>query len=111
MSCSCEWDSPAAYRKVDRKAAKPHTCCECRGPIKVGDTYTYTSGIWEGMPDSFHTCERCDALQQALVASGFCISHGGLEYDYAEYLELLDVRKPQFTAWQRMKKWYAGVTQ
>lgn len=49
---------PECFRRVLRKARKPHRCCECRGVIQRGEVYTYMSGIWD-YPQSFKTCPEC----------------------------------------------------
>lgn len=55
MTC----EMPQAFRQITRKAKKEHKCCECSGTIAKGMTYIYCSGIWNGSPDSYKTCERC----------------------------------------------------
>ena len=42
-----------------RIARKPHKCCECHNTIKQGDKYAFTSGVWDGEPASFKTCQNC----------------------------------------------------
>ena len=42
-----------------RTARKPHKCCECHNTIKQCEKYTFTSGVWDGEPASFKTCQNC----------------------------------------------------
>lgn len=50
---------PSCSRTVTRRAKKQHTCCECHEDIPVGAQYEYTSGVWDGLADSFKTCLSC----------------------------------------------------
>ena len=42
-----------------RIARKQHKCCECRTTINQGDQYAFTSGVWNGEPESFKMCKNC----------------------------------------------------
>lgn len=60
----CEWDSGddepcEVYNQTERKARKEHTCDSCHGQICVGETYRYTSGIYDHDPFSFKQCPPC----------------------------------------------------
>lgn len=90
MSCFCDYERPEIYKQKEVKAKKNHECCECGGTIKKGTHYTMTSGLWDSNFWNFKTCCFCTDLQNSLLASNRCISHGGLAYDYEEYLE--DIR-------------------
>jgi hypothetical protein len=50
---------PACSNTVHRTARRQHTCIECRTTIQPGDVYEYASGVWEGRPESFKTCQPC----------------------------------------------------
>lgn len=63
MTC----DLPKAFREYQRKARKDHKCCECRRLILKGSHYIYSSGIWDGGPDSYKTCIRCDRLRKRAI--------------------------------------------
>lgn len=54
---------PAAFKEERRVARKPHRCCECSSIIRKGESYIYSSGIWDGRPDQFKTCETCDHIR------------------------------------------------
>ena len=54
---------PSVCTTTDRKARKEHTCCECGGTIKPGDTYQHVKGIWEGKACEHKTCEPCATLR------------------------------------------------
>lgn len=68
--CHCVLsDPPSCFSKKTRRAKKEHWCCECRRLIKPGEHYEYASGVWDGNPDSFKTCERCVRLRDVHVAA------------------------------------------
>jgi hypothetical protein len=50
---------PSAFKSITRKAAKAHKCCECGSDINKGESYQYSSGIWNGEPDSYKQCLNC----------------------------------------------------
>lgn len=54
---------PSVCTTTERKARKAHSCCECRGTIKPGDTYQHVKGIWEGKAGEYKTCEPCATLR------------------------------------------------
>ena len=54
--------APSAFRSVIRKARKAHKCCECHNVINIGDRYQYSSGIWDGEPDSYKQCLGCGGI-------------------------------------------------
>lgn len=62
----CDWsddtEMPDAYVHVERKAAKPHRCCECHGVIPKGELYHVHSGIWNGTPMRYKRCADCEAF-------------------------------------------------
>lgn len=70
-SCA-DGDRPSAYKQLLRKARVAHDCCECGGKIAVGETYRFISGIWDGEPAEYKTCEACVSVSQAFIAA-----HGG----------------------------------
>jgi hypothetical protein len=57
-------EMPDCYIRDDRKARKPHTCCECKGRIRPGETYHYHHGVWAGDPLAYKVCLDCDALRE-----------------------------------------------
>ena len=46
-------EMPSCFSSKLRRAKVWHKCCECRQAINPGDEYRYSSGIWDGEPDSF----------------------------------------------------------
>jgi hypothetical protein len=58
MSC-CDVLEPQAFHREERRAAKPHVCCECHGAIARGEVHEYVSGIWDHTPGSERTCLPC----------------------------------------------------
>lgn len=46
----------------------------------------YSSGIWDGHPDSFKRCAVCDALSAWLEQQGACVTFRGLQYAVSDYL-------------------------
>ena len=55
-------DFPQAFQSFERKARKPHKCCDCGSEIKPKEVYQYSSGIWDGSPDSYKQCLPCHNL-------------------------------------------------
>lgn len=77
--CYCEWgegEMPEWAHSHMRTARKAHVCCECRGPIKVGSRFEYTSGKWDGHFETFKTCGYCANLRAALVSK----TEGGIAF-------------------------------
>ena len=64
--CDVVDDGPSCWRSEWRRARKPHTCVGCVETIRPGDRYHYSSGIWDGDPDSFKHCARCWRVFQIL---------------------------------------------
>jgi hypothetical protein len=64
----CDCDAPQAFYSTERKARVQHQCCECFGPIEVGQKYEYASGIWDGRASSYKTCLRCAGVRKWYVA-------------------------------------------
>ncbi len=52
-------DRPGCFNSITRTARKDHKCCECWRTIKAGEKYQYSSGVWDGEPDSFKQCLNC----------------------------------------------------
>lgn len=53
---------PTCCSQRFRRARVRHRCCACGETILPRDRYHYTSGLWDGEPDSFKHCLRCWAL-------------------------------------------------
>jgi hypothetical protein len=79
MNCYCDYEQPEFYNKRFVTARKAHSCCECRGAIKPGDSYEYVSGLWGGYFDTFKTCKHCAWIRAEFDEMRcFCWCHGGL---------------------------------
>jgi hypothetical protein len=61
-------EHPQCYTQANRRARKPHKCCECRGVIARGETYVYFSGVWDCMPATYKTCTDCATLRAEVDA-------------------------------------------
>lgn len=62
---------PSAYRDTWRKARKAHRCCECGETIEPGARYLDTTGVWEGGPNRYRTCEGCAEIREAFNCDGW----------------------------------------
>jgi hypothetical protein len=65
-----DYERPECSRTVTRRARKEHVCDSCAEDIHAGETYEYTSGIWDGTPESFKWCAACVALMTASNLQG-----------------------------------------
>lgn len=78
---------PQAFREVKRKARKEHKCCECHDIIPKGETYIYSSGIWDGEPNSYKTCLSCEAVRnEYMMSTGETVCFGYLSEAIADTL-------------------------
>jgi hypothetical protein len=73
FTCVCidDYDGPEVYSSTMRKAKKEHICGECRKPIKVGETYEYVTGLWDGRWDWHKTCRICVAIRDDFMECGW----------------------------------------
>lgn len=62
-------EAPTAFKTLQRKAAKDHKCCECRDTILKGTMYQYSSGVWDGVPDSYKQCINCHEIMSAVASN------------------------------------------
>lgn len=51
-------------------ARKDHLCCECKEPIRKGDSYHFERGKWEGEFSSFKTCRECAEIRTIFSCGG-----------------------------------------
>ena len=61
--------TPQAFCETKRKAKKEHKCCECKEIISKGEIYIYSSGIWDGEPNSYKTCLTCESVRNEYIKS------------------------------------------
>lgn len=65
--CDCSYadDGPEFYRQERIKAArKQFKCCECYGPIFIGEPYRRLTGKWNGDIGTYRYCHLCDEMRQ-----------------------------------------------
>lgn len=80
-------DMPSAFASKNRKARKPHGCCECRREIKKGDVYRYSSGIWDGEARDFKQCLNCAEIMDAAARSTDYSDEGPCFCDLREWFD------------------------
>ena len=90
--CECDYDLPSLFKKyIVKSARKDHQCCECQRTIKLGETYEYTFGVWNGVAQTFKTCEQCQEIKHWAIESYeesndcFCWHYGRMLSDVREY--------------------------
>lgn len=93
MECSCdvyvEGDGyPAFYNDLTHKARKNHRCCECGRDIIAGETYNYTSGLWDGKFDVYKTCADCVSIRNEFFSNGWNFTN--VMSDLIEHLYEID---------------------
>jgi len=75
MDCACmyvpDYDSPQFFREKMVKARKEHKCCECQRAIEPGETYEYSSGMWDGRLDQHKTCSDCVSVRANFCCDGY----------------------------------------
>lgn len=81
-------EQPQAFIQTTRKARKLHKCCECLSSIKQGDSYYYSSGIWDSRPYSFKQCITCKRISD--VANKFAVN---FDYEYEWYPSFGNLRE------------------
>lgn len=104
---------PKAYTRETPKARKDHTCCECRGVIKKGETYHRHSGIWDE-PQTFKVCNGCEAIRTMLdegltdheEATAFGLLRDGVfdgcdDYLMREFIKVCERRGGPIQPWMR----------
>lgn len=75
LTSSGDFEGPSCSSTTLRTARKDHICCECDLGIKKGDKYEYTSGVWDGYPDSFKTCLSCKEIRDHFSCDGWMYGH------------------------------------
>jgi hypothetical protein len=90
LMCSGSDNPPDVCRSETRRARKEHWCCECGGPIPAGTRYVYTSGVWDGTPDSYKQHAECHELLD-WISKRYCDgepwSFGTLRDEVDEYTD------------------------
>lgn len=74
--CDCDdFDRPAVFEEVMRRARKLHRCGECRGIITPGCHYHESRGLWDGQWSTHKTCGACYVVAHTLLD---CYAFGDL---------------------------------
>lgn len=60
------YETYAVWNVGDRRAAKPHKCGECGRDIAKGETYRYTTGLYDGHWTTNHVCQHCTVAAEWL---------------------------------------------
>lgn len=78
--CECDYEMPSFIDSQKRRARKPHKCGECFRPIRVGETYEHTVGVWGGDWNTHDTCCRCLDLREYVetLVPCFCWAYGNV---------------------------------
>ena len=83
--CDCgDYDRPAVFQEVTRRAARWHSCGECRALIGPGQHYWESRGLWDGSWSTHRTCGACHLIGSQLAD---CYPFQGLAECLAEDLE------------------------
>jgi hypothetical protein len=110
MSDYSDCDVCSCAKEVIRKARKQHKCCECGNVINIGENYQYVSGIWDGEPSSYKTCESCSSVRDSFIAlpenetaiyselaceisDSFCRGFGINEYSESTGIDIVKLKK------------------
>lgn len=81
-----------------RKARKQHQCEECSAPIEKGETYSLSSGKWDGDWEEFKQHELCRELQGEIAMAATYpdeVCYGNL-WDWSDFWERGDERSKKF---------------
>lgn len=87
-------DKPKVYSERIVKARKEHACDACSEPIRVGDLYSYTFGVWCGAADVIKRCARCDLLVEYLRSLASCDDDVDLRLDCGHSYEDIHAEPP-----------------
>ncbi len=94
--CMIEDAEPATLYNahVVAHSRKPRKCDECQRDIAVGEKYHSASMLYDGLWDTFDTCEHCMASQRWLQGQCGGYLHGGVQLDLEEHQHELIFEKP-----------------
>lgn len=74
------------YTTETRTAHKAHRCHECGQAIAAGQRYASTACVMDGEWRHYKTCSACWDVFETMTEAGWCVAHGSVREDYAEYL-------------------------
>ena len=94
--CDCsDFEAPAVFEDVVRRARKRHRCGECQSLIKPSHSYWESRSLWDGRWSTHQTCGSCSVVGRTLVD---CYTFCGLadclaeDYDLEDRIQGRDVR-------------------
>lgn len=96
------WDFYSAGRRV---AAKPHTCCECRRTIDVGEDHHYAVGLYDGRWDRYRMCAHCHAMTAWLMEACNGWLYGATHEDLMEHVTGDEVWEARTKSLVRVARW------
>lgn len=93
--CDCDCGQPEVYEESERRARKPHRCCECRRIINPGELYMTAFGVWFGDAERYSWCSDCESLKDTFreATKGDCVCFGQLYEECEESGILCRVRR------------------
>jgi len=68
MSCCCSDEICPVWEETTPRARRAYTCCECSGPIRVGERHHKVSSLFDGSWSTSRSHERCHAISSLLQA-------------------------------------------
>jgi hypothetical protein len=80
LSGDYDGEGEAFYHSQQRRARKPHACCECGLLIRPREQYEHATGMWDGEISTYKTCSTCVSIRDKFYCGGGWM-FGGLWYD------------------------------
>lgn len=75
MTVSCDYETPTLWAHKKVMGAKDHTCCECAGTIRKGETHDFYKFLFDGDWYAFRACPDCRVIiceLTRLLGDGHC---------------------------------------
>jgi hypothetical protein len=66
-NCCLADDMADIYNETWQRARKHYKCCECSSAIEPKDSYQRVTMLYDGMWDTYKTCEKCADLRESLA--------------------------------------------
>lgn len=82
IECAERYD---VFRKEQRRARVAHLCYDCGRTISAGESYQYSTGLYDGHWDTIHTCAHCVWAAEWLVEQCGGYLFGGIREDLEEH--------------------------
>lgn len=99
----CDYDPPAVWGVIERKARRDHKCAECFNGISKGDQYEYYSALYDGAWFNSKTCKSCVALREAFRDMNDCFGVGELYSELVEDATRSNLHKSE-EGWEKIKE-------